>query len=75
MQNKIEIPPALARIAGDRDHISTGEYAAYTDHADQTIRKNYCTTKHCFGIVPRKIGNFLQWPVNEIATHYQGSAK
>ena len=75
MQNKIEIPPALARIAGDRDHISTREFADYTDHADQTIRKNYCTTGHCFGIVPRKIGNFLQWPVNETAALYQGVQK
>jgi len=62
------IPPALAKIAAGRDHIQTAEFALAANRANQTIRKNYCNTGHCFGIRPVKIGNKLLWPVASIAT-------
>lgn len=67
MQNQAAIPPALAAMAGGRDHIRTAELAKVTNHATQTIRKNYATTGHCFGIRPCKVGNILLWPVAETA--------
>jgi hypothetical protein len=72
MRNETALPPALAAIARGRDNIKTGEYAKVTDHAEQTIRKNYSSTGHCFGIRPRKVGNILLWPVAEIAAMLQG---
>jgi hypothetical protein len=72
MQNEIALPPALATLANGRSHVNTGEYAKVTTHAAQTIRKNYSTTGHCFGIRPRKVGNILLWPVAEIAALLQG---
>ena len=72
MRNETALPPALAAIASGRDHINTGEYAKVTTHAAQTIRKNYSSAGHCFGIRPRKVGNILLWPVAEIAALLQG---
>lgn len=67
MRNEIVVPPALAAIASGRDHIKTAELAKVTNHATQTIRKNYSSTGHCFGIRPSKVGNILLWPVAETA--------
>ena len=67
MRNEIPIPPALAAIAAGRDHIKTAEYAKVTDHATQTVRKNFSTSGHCFGVVPCKVGNILLWPVDATA--------
>ncbi len=75
MQQKIEIPPGLARIAGDRDHINTKEFAEVTEHEEQTVRKNHSVNGHCFGIRPRKVGDFLLWPVRETAALLNGGAK
>lgn len=74
MTNSI-IPPALAAIATNRDHIQTSEYGRAINRASQTIRKNYCETGHCFGIRPVKFGNRLLWPVAEIAVLLNGGAK
>jgi hypothetical protein len=74
MTNSI-IPPALAVIATNRDHIQTSEYGRAINRASQTIRKNYCETGHCFGIRPVKFGNRLLWPVSEIAALLSGGAK
>jgi hypothetical protein len=57
------IPPVLAKIAAGRDHIKTAEFAKATNRATQTIRKNYSTAGHCFGVRPCKVGNILLWPV------------
>ena len=62
-----EIPPALAAIAGGRDHIATPELSRVTLHANQTIRKLYSQEGHYFGIKPIKIGNKLLWPVRPVA--------
>lgn len=72
MPAKVTIPPALAEIAEGRDHIQTAEYARAVNRADQTIRKNYCLTGHCFGIRPVKFGNRLLWPVASIAALLNG---
>jgi hypothetical protein len=65
-------PAALAQIAAGRDHINTSEFGRAIDRADQTIRKNYCYTGHCFGIRPVKFGNKLLWPVSAIAALLNG---
>lgn len=74
MRNETALPPALAAIASGRDHIKTAELAKVTNHATQTIRKNYSTTGHCFGIRPCKVGNILLWPVDSIAALLSGGA-
>lgn len=71
MPSKV-LPPALAAIAADRDHIQTAEYAQAVSRAAQTIRKNYCQTGECFGIRPVKVGNRLLWPVAEVAALLTG---
>jgi hypothetical protein len=75
MPAKVTIPDALAAIAEGRDHIQTAEFARATSRAQQTIRKNYCLTGHCFGIRPVKFGNRLLWPVDGIANLLNGGAK
>jgi len=64
---EILVPPQLAKIADNRDHIQTNEFAHALNKAAQTIRKNYCLTGACYGIVPVKIGNRLLWSVEDIA--------
>lgn len=65
-------PIALSIIAAGRDHINTSEFAHAIGRADQTIRKNYCTTGECYGIRPVKFGNKLLWSVAEIANLLNG---
>lgn len=72
MPVKVIVPEALAAIAVGRDHIQTSEFARATNRADQTIRKNFCLTGHCFGIRPIKFGNRLLWPVASIAALLNG---
>ncbi|WP_297575128.1 hypothetical protein [uncultured Deefgea sp.] len=69
---QIVIPTALAEIAQNRDHINTAEFGHAVDRANQTIRKNYCLTGHCFGIRPVKVGGRLLWPVADIAKLLNG---
>ena len=61
------IPPALAKLAGNRDAITTPEFAQVISAKQQTLRKNYCLTGHAYGIKPIKIGNRLLWSVEKIA--------
>ena len=62
----------LIKIANGRTHITTAEYAKTTNSRPQTLRKNYCLNGHCFGIRPVKIGNRLNWPVDEVANLMSG---
>lgn len=68
------IPAALAQVSAGRDFITTDEFARTISRAKQTIRKTYCYTGHVFGIVPRKFGNRLLWPVAEVAALLNGEA-
>ena len=72
MQQSITIPENLARIAAGRDHLLTNEFASATRAAEQTVRKNYCMTGECFGVVPVKVGNRLLWPVLPTAALLNG---
>lgn len=74
MATRANLPPALAEIAAGRDHITTAEFARATNKAPQTVRKNYCLTGECFGIVPVKVGNGLLWPVVPTAVLLSGDA-
>ena len=69
---KIQIPEALADIARGRDFIVTAEFAKSLNISNQTARKNYCLTGHCYGIKPTKFGNKLLWPVEQIALLLKG---
>lgn len=62
-----QVPKGLAAIAGQRDFITTKEYAHVLNVADQTIRKNFCQTGKAYGLKPLKIGNRLLWSVSQIA--------
>jgi len=68
------IPPALAKLAGNRDAITTPEFAQVISASQQTLRKNYCLTGHAYGIKPIKIGNRLLWSVEKIAQMLTGGA-
>ncbi len=68
------IPPALAEISQGRDHLVTGEFARATGRRPQTVRKNYCQTGHCLGLVPLKVGKLLLWPVAGIAALLNGTS-
>jgi hypothetical protein len=67
MEKQTVVPPALADVAGERDLITTAEFARATNKAPQTIRKNYCLKGECYGIRPVKIGNHLLWRVADTA--------
>jgi hypothetical protein len=75
MRNETAIPPELAAIASGRDHVKTAEFAKAFSRATQTVRKQHSQTGACFGIRPRKVGNFLLWPVAEIAAKLHGGAE
>lgn len=68
-----DIPHGLSAIAGNRDHITTDEFAQAINVASQTVRKNYCLTGEAYGIKPVKIGNRLLWGVERIAERLKGS--
>ena len=61
------IPAGLASLAGNRDAITTAEFAEAISGSQQTLRKNYCLTGSAYGIRPIKVGNRLLWPVEKIA--------
>ncbi|GAA4031961.1 hypothetical protein [Actimicrobium antarcticum] len=75
MATNQNIPPALAAISQGRDHLVTSEFALATGRKAQTVRKNYCQTGHCLGLVPLKIGGLLLWPVSGIAALLMGGAR
>jgi hypothetical protein len=67
------LPPQLSAVAGDRDLITTIEFANVFSVASQTVRKNYSLTGHCYGIKPAKIGNRLLWSVARVAERLGGA--
>ena len=67
MNETTNLPRGLAAVAGNRDLITTPEFAQVFNVASQTIRKNYSITGFAYGIKPTKIGNRLQWSVAQIA--------
>jgi hypothetical protein len=68
-----QIPHGLLAVAGDRDLITTPEFARVFNIQPQTARKNYCLTGEVYGIRPTKIGNRLLWSVAKIAAKLQGA--
>ena len=71
---QLPIPLGLSSLAGNRDAITTAEFASAISGSQQTLRKNYCLTGNAYGIKPVKIGNRLLWPVLEIALLLRGRA-
>ena len=69
----LEIPNGLSATAGNRDLITTDEFAEAFNVASQTVRKNYCLTGEAYGIKPIKIGNRLLWGVEQIAKRLKGN--
>ena len=68
-----DLPPKLSSIAGNRDWITTGEFASTFSISAQTVRKNFCLTGECYGIRPTKTGNKLLWSVARVAERLQGA--
>ena len=73
LETNYSIPAGLAAIAGNRDLITTPEFATILNVASQTIRKNYSLTGEAYGVKPIKIGNRLLWSVQQIAKRLQGA--
>jgi hypothetical protein len=69
---KYKIPQGLAAVAGNRDLITTTEFAQVFNVSSQTIRKLYCINKEAYGIKPTKIGSRLLWSVAKIAQKLEG---
>ena len=67
------LPTGLSAIAGNRDLITTTEFAQAFNVAPQTVRKNFSLTGEAYGIKPIKIGNRLLWSVNQIARRLYGA--
>lgn len=67
-----DLPPKLSSIAGDRDWITTGEFASTFSISSQTVRKNVCVSGDCYGIKPTKIGGKLLWSVEKVAIRLRG---
>ena len=66
------ITEGLFTVAGNRDRITTSEFAQSINKAIQTVRKNYCLTGEAYGIKPIKVGNSLLWGVKDIARLLRG---
>ena len=67
MNEITNLPRGLATVAGNRDLITTPEFAQVFNVASQTIRKNYSINGEAYGLKPIKIGNRLLWSVQQIA--------
>ena len=67
-----DLPPKLSSIAGDRDWITTGEFANTFSISSQTVLKNVCVSGDCYGIKPTKIGGKLLWSVARVAERLEG---
>ena len=72
-QEVTNLPPGLSAIAGNRDLITTPEFAQIFNVAPQTCRKNFSLTGEAYGIRPTKIGNRLLWSVAKIAEKLKGA--
>lgn len=70
---EVNIPPGLSAIAGNRDLITTPEFAQVFNVASQTVRKNFSLTGYAYGIKPTKVGNKLLWSVAKIAEKLRGA--
>lgn len=62
----------LQKLANGRDLITTEELAIVFNAKPQTIRKNYCEKKECYGIKPLKFGSRLLWKVSDIEKTING---
>lgn len=69
---ELVIPEGLSAIAGNRDLITTSEFAKAFNITSQTVRKNYCIAGEVYGIKPIKVGNRLLWGVRQIAERLKG---
>ena len=67
MNQTTNLPRGLSAVAGNRDLITTSEFAQVFNVASQTIRKNYSINGEAYGLKPIKIGNRLLWSVQQIA--------
>ena len=67
MNQTTNLPRGLSAVAGNRDLITTPEFAQVFNVASQTIRKNYSINGEAYGLKPIKIGNRLLWSVQQIA--------
>ena len=68
-----DLPPKLSSIAGNRDWITTGEFANTFSISSQTVRKNVCVSGDCYGIKPTKKGGKLLWSVEKVAIRLRGN--
>lgn len=76
MKNSALLPPTLARLAAlGFDHLLTGELAQQFRCATQTIRKAYSSNGNYLGIRPRKVGNRLLWPIDQVGHVLTGGAQ
>ena len=73
MNEITNLPRGLATVAGNRDLITTPEFAQVFNVNSQTVRKNYCLTGEAYGLKPTKIGNRLLWSVAQIAEKLKGA--
>ena len=72
MNQENVIPSKLQEVAGKRDHILTSEMATALSKSSQTLLKERCLKGHAYGIIPKKIGGQLLWPVADIAKLLNG---
>lgn len=68
----LEMPAGLLAIAGNRDLVTTNEFAEAFNVTGQTVRKLYCMYGEVYGLVPVKVGNRLLWSVRGIAQLMKG---
>jgi hypothetical protein len=67
------MPSGLAKLASNRDLITTSEFAQILSIKPQTIHRNYCLSGEAYGVKPIKIGNRLLWSVEKIAERLRGA--
>jgi len=73
--NQVNVIPAkLQEVAGTRDLITTAETATALNKARQTLLKEFCLKGSVYGIVPKKIGGRLLFPVSQVAKLLNGEA-
>lgn len=71
---QLVIPEGLYATAGNRDLITTNEFAEALNVSSQTVRKNYCLNGEAYGIKPIKVGSRLLWSVSEVADRLKGKS-
>jgi hypothetical protein len=72
LNSRIDLPPGLSAVAGNRDAITTSEYAKVLSSAEITIYKHYGLNGNVYGVTPIKAGKKLLWPVDQIARFLRG---